>query len=312
VTALVLLRHASLGAFLATAVLAAAAVLGRHAGVVRRSEHQQARDAEALIASDRRRAEAVHEQEAANRRYDSVVEDLRQFAHVVGHDLGEPLRTMKGFARLVAAKYPDRPLDEVGRRYLTHVVDGADRMQQLITDLRSYSEAGHSLLRDDPVDLAAVVASVEVALADTIATRGARIRIAGPLPRVRGDRLLLQVVLQHLIDNAIKFNRAAVPLVTICGAATADGQAILQVQDNGIGIRPDQFDRIFVLFQRLHTPDEYPGTGLGLAISSRIVSRHGGRLSVDSTPGRGSTFTITLPAHDGFTPGGDAAEVDRP
>jgi PAS domain S-box-containing protein len=219
--------------------------------------------------------------------------ELERFAYVASHDLSEPLRMIGGFVSLLESRYAGR-LDTDADEFIRYIVDGVDRMQALIRDLLSYSRVGRIELRSEPVDLGWVADRVIAAMGPAIEETGARI-VVGALPTVRGDAGQLHRLLQNLIGNALKFTASQPPVVRI--GAEPDGERWrVFVADEGIGIEPQYADRIFDVFQRLHTPDEYPGTGIGLAICRAIVERHGGTIGVESGPGEGSTFSFTLPA----------------
>lgn len=220
-------------------------------------------------------------------------EELERFAYVASHDLQEPLRTVASYLQLLERRYRDR-LDDDAREFIDFAVSGARRMEQLIKDLLAFSRVGTQGGDLLPVDLADILAdsldSLRAAIEDSSATV-----VAETLPRVLGDRSQLQQLLTNLIGNALKFRGSAPPTVRI--TAERDGRFWrLSVSDNGIGIEPEYFDRIFVIFQRLHSREAYPGTGVGLAICRKIVDRHGGRIWPESTPGQGTTFHFTLPA----------------
>jgi PAS domain S-box-containing protein len=220
--------------------------------------------------------------------------ELEQFAYVASHDLQEPLRMVASFTQLLAKRYRGR-LDSDADEFIGHAVDGVTRMQQLIADLLSYSRVGTQGAPFGPTDCQAVLLPVLSDLAPGIEQSDAVIT-HDHLPTVTGDPFQLAQLFQNLIANAIKFrgkNRATVHI----GASLESGEWRFSVRDNGIGIPPDQANRIFVMFQRLHTSAEYPGTGIGLAICKKIVERHGGRIWVESEPGRGATFHFTVPVH---------------
>jgi PAS domain S-box-containing protein len=235
--------------------------------------------------SERRRTEqALRESNA----------DLERFAAAVAHDLTEPLHTIVGLADLTARRYGD-VLDDQGREYLAFVADGARRLRRLLDGLLAYSRASQRELRLKPVDVAAALGNVIEGLRARIAAVGARIEFeATALPRVMADPELLEIVLQNLVSNGLKFSED-VPRVTV-SAHAVDGKWRLEVADQGIGISPRDQEQIFGLFNRLHPQDRYEGAGLGLTMCRRIVERHGGRMGVDSTPGKGSRFWFTLPA----------------
>jgi PAS domain S-box-containing protein len=220
--------------------------------------------------------------------------ELERFAYVASHDLQEPLRMVSSYTELLARRYTGR-LDEDADTFIAYAVDGVHRMQRLINDLLVYSRVS---TRDSDLRPTASGEALQQALANlsrTIEERGAVID-AGPLPDVLADPTQLTQLFQNLVSNAIKFQaEATTPQVTI-RAHARDAAWEFSVQDNGIGIAADYFDRIFVLFQRLHTREAFTGTGMGLAICKKIVERHGGRIWVESTEDQGSTFFFTLPA----------------
>ena len=216
--------------------------------------------------------------------------ELQEFAYVASHDLSEPLRTVAGFAALLERRYGET-LEEDGRSHLRHIGEALARMQRLLDDLLSYAKAGGELAQA-PVVLDGVVDELRESLAARIAETGATID-AEPLPVVMGDRVRLVQVFQNILANAMKFSGDDPPRIRISAAQEDDLWAI-SIADDGLGMRQDQAVSIFGMFQRVHA-GEGEGTGLGLAICKRIVELHGGTIRVDSAPGRGSTFTFTLP-----------------
>jgi signal transduction histidine kinase len=243
---------------------------------------------EALRQSDERLRMLVKELNRSN-------EDLRQFAYIVSHDLSEPLRTVSGFLELIASRYKGK-LDEKADTYISFAVEGAKRMSGLIHDLVAYSRVGTRAREFAPVVLDAILKQVENSLHKSIEESGARIT-SDPLPVVHGDKSQLTVLLQSLIVNAIKFRKKENPAQIRITAEQKGNEWLFGVHDNGIGIDPRFRDRIFIIFQRLHTREEFPGTGVGLAICKKIVERHGGRIWVESQEGKGTSFYFTLPSN---------------
>ena len=223
--------------------------------------------------------------------------ELEQFAYVASHDLQEPLRMVASYTQLLARRYRSK-LDQDADEFISFAVDGARRMQELINDLLAYSRVGTRALQLERVDANRVVDEVVRDLAPAIADSGGSVT-RDELPSLQADPTQLRQLFQNLIANGIKFRRPRQePRVHV--SAARDGRRwVFGVHDNGIGIEPQYVERIFVLFQRLHTRDEYPGTGIGLAICKKIVERHGGAMWVESEPGHGTTFGFSLPADRG-------------
>jgi PAS domain S-box-containing protein len=217
--------------------------------------------------------------------------DLEQFAYVASHDLQEPLRIVAGYLQLLERRYKGK-LDADADEFINFTVDGAGRMQKLINDLLAYSRVGTQGKQFVSVDCQAVLDRALANLRAAIAASGAVVT-HDPLPTVTGDAGQLVQLFQNLIANAVKF-RGQKPAQIHVGARRQDSHWVFSVQDNGIGIEQQYFDRIFVIFQRLHGREQYPGTGIGLAICKRIVERHGGKIWVESESGKGSTFSFVL------------------
>jgi PAS domain S-box-containing protein len=218
-------------------------------------------------------------------------EELQQFAYVASHDLQEPLRMVSSYTQLLARRHADK-LDGDAREFMDFIVDGAARMKQLIEDLLEYSRVGTRGHEMQPVESAQ---ALDRALANLRAAReasGAEVT-REHLPTVIADGTQLTQLFQNLIGNAMKFHGDEPPRIHVMGEER-DDVWLFTVRDNGIGLDTQFSERIFMMFQRLHTKTEYPGTGIGLAICKKIVQRHGGRIWVDSQPGRGATFGFTL------------------
>jgi signal transduction histidine kinase len=237
---------------------------------------------------EQRVEERTSELERSNR-------DLAQFAYAASHDLQEPLRTVTNFLQLLE-KHSGAKLGDEGREYLEYSLAGARRMQQLIADLLNYAKLGNKPKVMERIDCEDVLVHVLHNLNAAVAASGATIE-HGPLPLVKGDAGQLSLLFQNLIGNALKF-KSDRPLKIEIIASRKEDQWQFAIKDNGIGIDPKNFQRIFEIFQRLHTREEYPGTGIGLSIAKKIVEAHGGRIWVESTITEGTTFFFTLPAID--------------
>ena len=226
-------------------------------------------------------------------------EELGQFAYIASHDLQEPLRMVASYTELLARRYKGR-LDSDADEFIAFAVDGANRMQRLIEDLLMFSRVGTR-----GTDLLGI--SSEEALQQALINLRGSIEESGAvvthdlLPEVLADETQLIQLFQNLVGNAVKYRSSAVPRVNISAAIDGQGRWSFAVADNGLGIEPQYFEKIFGMFQRLHKREEYAGTGIGLAICKKIVERHGGGINVESQPGQGSTFTFTL-ARSGVEP----------
>jgi light-regulated signal transduction histidine kinase (bacteriophytochrome) len=219
-------------------------------------------------------------------------EELGQFAYVASHDLQEPMRMVASYTQLLSRRYKGK-LDADADQFIAFAVDGATRMQQLIQDLLAYSRVG-----TQEMDLGDT--SSEEALRQAIEDLHGAIEESGalvthdPLPNVRADESQLRQLFQNLVGNAIKYQGPGIPRVHVSAARTGGKKWMFSVQDNGLGIDPQYFERIFGMFQRLHKREEFAGTGIGLAICKKIIERHGGTISVESQPGQGSNFHFEL------------------
>jgi PAS domain S-box-containing protein len=220
--------------------------------------------------------------------------EMDEFAYVVSHDLQEPLRTLVAFSDFLLKDYGDR-LDANGQEYVRYLVEASRRMRALIHGLLHLSRAGKVTGELGPVNLEERLAVVKADLGELVRTRGAEIRTSGPLPIVWGDQDRIGQLMANLIGNGLKYNQSKKPWVEV-GTLTPEAGPWVTIyfRDNGIGIDPQFHSKIFQLFRRLHTRDEYEGTGAGLAICQKIVQAHGGRIWVESTPNQGATFFVSL------------------
>jgi light-regulated signal transduction histidine kinase (bacteriophytochrome) len=279
------------------------ATIKRAAEVLQRSKEEleiqvaertdELRDANARLSvelDERRRAEMKLAQYAGDLSRSNT--ELEQFAYVASHDLQEPLRMVASFTQLLAKRYRGR-LDKDADDFIGFAVDGANRMQQLINDLLVYSRVGTRGKTPVPTDLNEVLDHAEANLSEAIKENGAVVTHE-PLPTVAADQVQMTQLFQNLLANALKFRSGEKPRIHV-SAQARNGDWLLAVQDNGIGLAPEHQERIFAIFQRLHSRREYPGTGIGLALCKKIVERHGGRIWVESAPGRGATFYFNIP-----------------
>lgn len=253
-----------------------------------------------------RELEEVKERLAkANEELSEKNRELDEFVYVVSHDLQEPLRTLIAFSDFLLEDYGDR-LEPEGQEFVRHLVDASRRMRAMIHGMLNLSRAGKVIGGFEVVDLEDLIAVIRTDLGELLRSKGARLHIAGPLPKILGDRDRVGQLLANLIINGVKYNKSSAPYVEVGAVAaaadasdegdsgTASSNVTIYVKDNGIGIEPQFHSTIFQLFRRLHTQDEYEGTGVGLSICGKIVSAHGGRIWVESSPGQGSTFFIRL------------------
>jgi GAF domain-containing protein len=241
--------------------------------------------------AERKQAEKALEQKAQELTRSNT--ELEQFAYLASHDLQEPLRMVQSYLQLLERRYKEQ-LDSDAQEFIWFAVDGADRMRTLINDLLTYSRVTTRARPLVPTDCAAILDLVLTDLKVAIEESGAAVT-HDPLPTVMADVTQVKQVFQNLVSNGIKFREEDTRPEIHVGAEQRDGEWIFSVRDNGIGIDPQHFEQIFVIFKRLHSRDEYPGTGIGLAVCKKIIERHGGRMWVESEPGQGATFYFTIP-----------------
>lgn len=240
--------------------------------------------------ADRQKAEVVVAQRSQELARSNA--ELEQMAYVASHDLQEPLRMVTSYVQLLAQRYGGQ-LDADAHDFIGFAVDGAKRMQALIDDLLTYSRVGTTAKSLEVADCDVVMKTALQSLRMAIEESGAQIQCVA-LPTIMGDAAQLAQVFQNLLANAIKFRGERAPQIEV-GVEPEDDFWRFEVKDNGIGIAPEYFGRIFVMFQRLHNRSKYPGTGIGLAICKKIVEQHGGRIWVESASGQGAVFKFTLP-----------------
>ena len=217
--------------------------------------------------------------------------ELERFAYIASHDMQEPLRMITSFLQLFKKKYEDQ-IDETAEQYISFAVDGAERMKKLITDLLEYSRIGSNKQSFEIIDCQSLLNEVTAVFANSIIESNAVVHI-GQLPKITANKTQMFQLFQNLLGNALKYAGKSPPEIDI-NCLEEDKQFVFSVQDNGIGIKPVFFDKIFVLFQRLHHKSEYSGTGIGLTICKKIVEKHGGKIWVTSTPGEGSCFYFSI------------------
>jgi PAS domain S-box-containing protein len=243
--------------------------------------------------TERKRAESLLQEKLLELQRSN--DDLQQFAYVCSHDLQEPLRVISNYTQLLSKRYMGKVLDETATEFIDFTVDAAKRMQELINDLLMYSRVqtkGHEFENTDCMD---IVDMAKANLSVSIQETGAQVHCSN-LPSVSADSSQLIQVLQNLIGNAIKFRAESTPEIHI--SASKQGKMwLFVVRDNGLGFDMKHAERIFVIFQRLHTKETYPGSGIGLAVCKKIIERHGGCMWAESSAGQGASFFFTLPIH---------------
>ena len=254
---------------------------------------EKARKAAELLYANEKMAVLIQEKEKRVAELKSINEELEQFAYVASHDLQEPLRMISSYTQLLERRYKDQ-LDQDARDFIHYAVDGAIRMQKLINDLLEYSRISTHAKAYQEVDAAYIVEQVIANLQLMIEENSATITV-DPLPVIKGEESQMIRLFQNLMVNAIKFKKKSeAPRIHISCKAMVDSHEF-SVTDNGIGIDMQYKERVFIIFQRLHSAKDYPGTGIGLALNKRIVEQHGGTIRFESKENEGTTFYFTLP-----------------
>jgi light-regulated signal transduction histidine kinase (bacteriophytochrome) len=220
-------------------------------------------------------------------------QDLEQFAFVASHDLKEPLKVISGFAQLLQNKYKGKVLDQSSEKLIKFISEGVSQMSDLIDSLLTYSKIGKSDKAFEAINCTACLKQAIANLGVTIKESNAQVTY-DPLPVISGNKIQMIQLFQNLIANAIKFRWEKSPEINV-SKETNGIEWTISIQDNGIGIKKEYFNRIFEVFNRLHSQSGVEGSGIGLAICKRIVEQHGGKISVKSNPGEGSIFSFTLP-----------------
>jgi signal transduction histidine kinase len=235
--------------------------------------------------------------EAQNAQLASANQDLQAFSYSTSHDLRAPLRAIGGFAEILYREHSGG-LNEEGRDCLERIIANTNRMTRLIDSLLEYARTGAAAVQAVPVELEPLVRQVAATFSDRIEKTGTRFEAAGPFATPIGDPTLITQIVANLVDNALKYHRLdGQPSIRV-SAVREGSHVVIRVADDGIGIEPEFHARIFKVFERLHTPEEYQGSGIGLAIVAKSVRLMGGEVRVESAPGRGSTFSVYLPADE--------------
>jgi signal transduction histidine kinase len=221
---------------------------------------------------------------------------LESFSYSVSHDLRAPLRAISGFSQILERRHRNE-LSEEGRHFLDNIVEASAHMGRLIDDLLSYSRLGRKAIVLKPVATGQILLNISTTLQSRIVETRSSLHIPDDLPAVIGDHTLLTQIFTNLIDNALTYRKLEIPAqVSVHWRNAGNGQVVISVSDNGIGIAAEHFEKIFSVFQRLHSQDEYPGTGIGLAVVQKSVDMQNGKVWLESTPGSGTTFHVQLPA----------------
>ncbi len=225
---------------------------------------------------------------------ESANKELESFSYSVSHDLRAPLRAISGFSEIIARRHR-ASLNEEGQHYVDNIVQASERMGHLIDDLLTYARLGRTGVRREPVALDSLVKGICREMQNHLDEIHGTLDVAADLPTVRGDQTLLSQVFTNLLENAIKYHKPGVPPQVSLDYSRDDGYVVVRVRDNGIGIPAEYQEKIFNMFQRLHSEEEYPGTGIGLATVRKSVGLLGGSVRLESKVGEGSSFFIRLP-----------------
>nr|MBP7497900.1 GHKL domain-containing protein [Bacteroidales bacterium] len=225
-----------------------------------------------------------------------INKELESFSYSISHDLRAPLRAIFGFSQILSRRHKDS-LNEEGQQYMNYIVEASVRMEQLINDLLNYSRLGRKSLDLHPVSLKLILNNIYTDFKQKFDEIGANFKVSDNLPDINGDETLLMQIFINLIENAITYRRTAVPLMINIDCEQNQANVIIKVSDNGIGIPQEYWEKIFNIFQRLHSEDEYPGTGIGLATVKKAVSMLNGTISVESVVDAGSVFIINFPLY---------------
>ena len=250
---------------------------------------------EAAIQKNRELTRAQDELRRANSAMEAANKELEAFSYSVSHDLRAPLRAIDGFSGILLEDHSDK-LDEDGNRLLEVVRQNAQNMGQLIDDLLAFSRLGRKAVELSPIDMTDLAKSVFEEL-NSDSERRPQLKIEN-IPPAQGDRALLRQVFVNLLSNATKYSRTKDHSLVEVGGRTENGNNIYYVKDNGAGFDMQYVNKLFGVFQRLHSPEEFEGTGVGLAIVQRIIHRHGGRVWAEGKVNEGATFYFTLPRED--------------
>ena len=241
--------------------------------------------------AERKRVEQLLE--AQRQELEDSNKELEAFSYSVSHDLRAPLRAIDGYGRILIEDYEDR-FDTEGRRVLGVISSETQRMGRLVDDLLAFSRLGRQKLQRSDIDMTALAQDVFEELSAQAPERALQLEL-NQLPVARGDRAMIRVALSNLLSNAVKFTRNEDPAVIEIGSGLEDGQTVYFVKDNGVGFDMQYAQKLFGVFQRLHSTEEFEGTGVGLALVQRVIHRHGGRVWAEGIVNEGATFSFSLP-----------------